>query len=101
MDVRGLAEVLGLRTAIVSSGSSLDYTERDLEILAESGATLKEMEAAAIAWVCHWAGVPFFAVKAVTNVLGARQPPSVEFLRNFDVAVAALTREVHRVLGEL
>ena len=37
---------------VVSTGDSLDHTATDLEIMRSEGAQVKEMEAAAIAWVC-------------------------------------------------
>ena len=43
---------LGLKSGVVSSGNSLDYTDKCMEIMTGHGAALKEMEAAAIAWAC-------------------------------------------------
>ena len=100
-DVATLAAGLGLKTGIVSSGSSLDYTERDLEVFRANGATLKEMEAAAIAWVCSWTRTPFFAVKSVTNLLDETPDSAAAFVENFRIAVASLTRELPRVIAAL
>src|SRR5262249_57607380 len=52
VDVTALATKLGLKTGGISSGSSLDHTERDIAEFNANGATLKEMEPEAMAWVC-------------------------------------------------
>ncbi|HKA28401.1 MAG TPA: 5'-methylthioadenosine nucleosidase [Candidatus Binatia bacterium] len=100
VDVTALATKLGLKTGGISSGSSLDYTERDLAEFQANGATLKEMEAAAIAWVCTWTATRFFAVKAVTNLLDVTPDSPDAFTHNFATATAALTRVVPTVLDE-
>lgn len=100
-DTKRLASELSLPIGIVSSGSSLDYVDRDLAVFLENGATLKEMEATAIAKICDWAGVPFFAVKSVTNLIDSGRPSPTEFTRNFERAVASLTTETIRVLDRL
>ena len=100
VDVTTLAMKLGLKTGGISSGSSLDYTERDIAEIQANGATLKEMEAAAIAWVCTWTATPFFAVKAVTNLLDVTPDSTDAFTSNFATATAALARVLPMVLDE-
>jgi 5'-methylthioadenosine nucleosidase len=100
VDVTALATKLGLKTGGISSGSSLDYTERDIAELQANGATLKEMEATAIAWVCTWTATRFFAVKAVTNLLDVTPASPDAFTRNFSTATAALARVLPTVLDE-
>lgn len=81
-----LAEKLGLRTGIVSTGSALDFTPTDLEIMLQNGAEVKEMEAAAIAWVCTLLNTPFLAVKAITDIVDGHVPTEKEFLANLNFA---------------
>jgi nucleoside phosphorylase len=100
-DTAKLADILGLKRGIVSSGSSLDYTERDLEVFHSLGATLKEMEAAAIAQVGDWLGVPVMAVKAVTNLLDHTPDSARAFALNLERACAALTLQVPRVVRQI
>jgi len=45
------------------AGNSLDYTDKDLEIMGKHGAAVKEMEAGAIAWVAQIYDVPLLCVK--------------------------------------
>jgi nucleoside phosphorylase len=100
-DTSGLAKELGLKLGIVSSGSSLDYTEKDLEIFHSLGATLKEMEAGAIAYVCHLLNARFFALKTVTNLLDENPNSAEEFEKNLVVAVRVLTHQMVRLLEVL
>jgi hypothetical protein len=43
---------LGLKQGVVSSGNSLDYTDKCMDIMSQHSVAIKEMEAAAIAWAC-------------------------------------------------
>ena len=101
LDVRKLAAKLGLATADVSSGNSLDFTDEDLQILEDNGAILKEMEVGAVAWVAFTTGTPLFAIKSVTNLIDVSPDSPTEFEKNFPVAVRSLTRETIRVIDEL
>lgn len=44
-----IAKGLGLRTGIVTTGNSLDYTEQDMATIKSYNGVVKDMEAAAIA----------------------------------------------------
>jgi nucleoside phosphorylase len=43
----------------------------------ENNASVKDMEAAAIAYVAELAGVPFFGVKVVTDIVDGDRPTQV------------------------
>jgi 5'-methylthioadenosine nucleosidase len=99
-------------SAIVSSGNALNPVAEDFRIMRENGAILKEMEGAAVAWVCALHGVPCGGIKSVTNVYtaadvagvtGERGPDdeAAQFQRNFDAAVGALARHVPPLLDSL
>eukprot|EP00955_Chlamydomonas_euryale_P083324 363838-Chlamydomonas_euryale.AAC.4 len=60
---------LGFKAGVISSGNSLDYTDKDMAIMLEHGVAVKEMEAAAIAWVCDLYHKPLLCVKAVTDIV--------------------------------
>lgn len=97
-DTRQIAESLGLKTGIVSTGSSLDYTYKDLELIKSYGGVVKEMEAASIAWVADLYKTPFFAVKSITDLVDNSTPTEEEYLRNLTSASIALSREVVRII---
>jgi nucleoside phosphorylase len=99
--VHKLAEEVGLDTANISSGNSLDFTAADLERIEQSGAALKEMEAAAIAWVAYTCQIRFFAIKAVTNLLDVSDDSAGEFQKNFTLAVKSLTGQTLAVIDRL
>lgn len=94
-----MAAALGLKTGIVSSGNSLDYTDKCLEAMAASGAAVKEMEAAAVGWVADMHGLPCFCVKAITDIVDGGRPSHEEFLENLAAAATALQDMLPRVLA--
>ena len=86
------AEQLGARPGVVSTGNSLDFTPAELEFFRAERVAAKDMEACAIAQVCVQCGVPFVAVKAVTDLVDHPEPVQEAFLRNL--------RTVSTLLGE-
>ncbi|KAL6769098.1 hypothetical protein ACKKBG_A17475 [Auxenochlorella protothecoides x Auxenochlorella symbiontica] len=93
-----LQAALGLKAGLVSSGNSLDYVERDMEIMREHDTSVKEMEAAAIAWSASLFGVPMFSVKAITDIVDGKRPAQDEFLENLATAAASLQQVLPQVL---
>lgn len=74
----------------MSSGNSLDYSKEDWDQLHANEAAVKEMEAAGISWVAHLHGVPFLAIKSITDIVDGDRPPQEEFLENLHAAAQAL-----------
>lgn len=64
----------------------------------ENGASVKEMEAAAIAWVAQQFKVPFFAIKVITDIVDGGRPTHEEFLGNLHSAAQSLQRELPRII---
>eukprot|EP00878_Enallax_costatus_P032170 GHUV01035281.1.p1 GENE.GHUV01035281.1~~GHUV01035281.1.p1 ORF type:complete len:132 (+),score=52.74 GHUV01035281.1:623-1018(+) len=93
-----LRKALNLKAGIVTSGNSLDYTQEDMAIMNRHGAAVKEMEAAAIAWVAQLFRKPMFCVKAVTDIVDGDRPTQEEFLENLNAAAAALQQTLPKVL---
>lgn len=89
-DLTAHAGPLGCKLGVVTSGDSLDETDVDRERIIASGAVVKEMEAAAVAWVAHLHGVPVGAVKAITDLVDAPEPAAEQFLANLAIAADAL-----------
>ncbi len=85
-DLRGPAHALGLKTGIVTTGDSLDESADDKRRILASGAAVKDMEAAAVAWVAGLHGIPVSAVKAVTDLVDDDTPTAEQFLANVRVA---------------
>lgn len=53
-------------------------------------ASVKDMEAAAIAWVTELSGTPFFALKVVTDLVDGGVVTQDEFMANLSTAAATL-----------
>jgi len=89
-----------VKLGLVSSGNSLDYTDRCMEIMTRHGAHVKEMEAGAVAWVARglFRCPAFFALKAVTDVVDGERATAEEFLANLGAAARSLQETLPRVI---
>ena len=84
-----LAEVaarLGIREGSISTSDSLDATDECHARMHAHQTDAKEMEAAAVAWVCAMLEVPFVAMKSITDLVDGGAPTATEFLENLQVA---------------
>lgn len=98
---RALASALGVRPGLVSSGDSLDCTPEDLRLLVALGADAKEMEAAAIGWVCEHRGVPLYLLKSITDLVDDPADTATQFLANHDLAVGRLAPVLEQLVARL
>lgn len=98
LDVSHLAHELGLPLGNISSGNALDFTDQELATIAAHGAILKEMEAAAVAWVGYITGTPVFAIKSVTDLIDTHPDSPSEFEKNFAAAVTSLTERTLAII---
>ncbi len=100
-DLRDVAGPLGFKLGVVTTGDSLDESEPDRERILTSGAAVKDMEGAAVAWVASLHGVPVTAVKAVTDLVDHPTPTVTQFTANLGMATAALRLAAVGLLREL
>jgi 5'-methylthioadenosine nucleosidase len=96
-----LATACGLKQGVVSTSDSLDFSPIDLELMRGEGAAVKEMEAAAVAWVCQQVHVPFVAVKSITDIIDGPETVDDEFYANLQTASEALQEKLSRILDLL
>jgi 5'-methylthioadenosine nucleosidase len=89
-DVVAMATELGFKTGVVTTSDSLDKTERCDEMMLQNDASVKDMEAAAIAWVAKLHDLPFLGVKVVTDIVDGDRPTQDEFLENLTTAAQKL-----------
>ncbi len=101
IDSTTIAKELNLKTGIVSTGDSLDFTTQDLEQIKRNKAVVKEMEAAAIAWVAQQHSIPFLAIKAITDLVDGEHPTEKEFLQNLNEASKNLSNQTVRIIDWL
>jgi 5'-methylthioadenosine nucleosidase len=105
-DVTALVEALQqrlphVRTGIVTSSNSLDESDTDAQMIERSGAQVKEMEAAAVGYVCELAGVPVMAVKAITDLVDAHAATADQFTANLEHASDRLRQAIVAILDIL
>jgi 5'-methylthioadenosine nucleosidase len=100
-DPTPLTALLGIRSGVVASGNSLDASERDREFFDRHEVIAKEMEAASLAWVCGLFGVPFYALKAITDLVDHPAATAEQFLANLRVASENLAEAVVRAVDTL
>eukprot|EP00934_Nitzschia_sp_Nitz4_P001036 Nitzschia sp. Nitz4//scaffold71_size96697//19694//20804//NITZ4_004687-RA/size96697-augustus-gene-0.143-mRNA-1//1//CDS//3329557223//1036//frame0 len=93
-----MAEKLGFKTGVCTTGNSLDKTDRDVELMAENDASVKDMEAAAIAYVAAMHEVPYLGVKVVTDIVDGGIPTQEEFFQNLHSAAQSLQQALPQVL---
>lgn len=96
-----LAKTLDFKTGVVSTGNSLDKTDECDKRMLENDASVKDMEAAAIAWSCALLKKPFLGVKVVTDIVDGDIPTQDEFMANLATAAKSLQEALPRVLDAI
>lgn len=87
-----LADALCMPMGKVTTGSSLDMQPCDLEIIEAQGGRLKDMEGAAVAFVCSLFNVPCLLVKSVTDLVDSGVNTLEEFRHNLAHASSELAK---------
>jgi 5'-methylthioadenosine nucleosidase len=100
-DVEAMATALGFKTGVVTTSDSLDKTEKCDGMMLQNDASVKDMEAAAIAWVAKIHSVPFLGVKVVTDIVDGDRPTHEEFLENLGTAAQKLQASLPQVIEYL
>lgn len=99
--VEELATALNFKTGKVTTGSSLDMQPCDLAIIEENGGELKDMEGAAVAFVCSLFNTPVLFVKSVTDLCDGGAETFEEFMKNLGKASDALKEANIRIIEYL
>ncbi|WP_455498716.1 phosphorylase family protein [Coprobacter sp.] len=99
-DCRNIASRIRAKLGVCTSGSSLDITEEDLEQMKQTGGEVKDMEAAAIAWVASLYHIPLLCVKAITDLVDTGHPTPEQFNDNFLLATQRLDDACFRLIDE-
>ena len=86
-----------LPRATLATGDRFTDDDADIDVLVSLGATLRDMEGAAIAHVCETNGVPCRLVKCVSDVHG-KGAMTHQFQQNLSRALAALSACLGTVL---
>lgn len=96
-----LAEKLGFKMGKVTTGSSLDMQPCDLQIIQENHGELKDMEGAAVAFVCSLFHTPILFVKSVTDLCDSGAETYEEFSKNLALACQNLKEANAKIIQEL
>ena len=100
-DLASTAAELGFETGTVTTGNALDAPAEDMAKMTASGAVAKDMEAAAVAWMCERLGVPFTALKVITDLVDTADEPAEQFMRNLRTATSRLAEAVPALVDAL
>ena len=96
-----IARALGFNVGKVTTGSSLDMQPCDLEVIKENGGELKEMEAAAVAFVCSLYDTPCMIVKSVTDLVDTGADTLEVFHKNLAFASEQLCKANVKIIDYL
>lgn len=98
LNVAKLAADLGYKTGTCTTGNSLDKTDEDDKHMLANEASVKDMEAAAIAWSCALHNTPFVGLKVVTDIVDGSVATQDEFLANLAAASQSLQAALPKIL---
>lgn len=96
-----MAKELGFKMGKVTTGSSLDMQPCDLEIIQKNGGELKDMEGAAVGFVCSLFNKPIIYVKSVTDLCDSGAETFEEFSKNLHAACESLRVANQKVIEHL
>jgi 5'-methylthioadenosine nucleosidase len=85
-----VAAVLGATRGVVSTGDSFAPCAEELAFFDREAVHVKEMEAAGLARLARDLGLPFLAVKAITDLVDDPEPEQDAFVRNLSMVSARL-----------
>jgi len=98
LPMRSVASMIGAVPGVVTTGGSLDESPDDRRMIEASGAVAKDMEAAAVAYVCELYGVPCAALKAITDLHDVPVSSAEQFTANLAMASERLADAVVRLI---
>lgn len=101
INTRQLAHDLNLKQGVVSSGNSLDETPKDREMMLKQNTSVKDMEAAAVAWICNIYDIPFIGLKVVTDLVDGKEQVQDDFIKNFRIAAESLRIKLEEMIDYL
>lgn len=82
----------------MTTSNSLDHCSEDDAIMLQNNASVKDMEAASIAWVCSVTNTPLIVLKVITDIVDGDRPTHEEFLENLSAASKALQEQLPRLI---
>lgn len=100
--IEQIANKHSYQIGICTTGNSLDKTDEDDIHMIHNDASVKDMEAAAIAYICKmYNDKPYLGVKVVTDIVDGDKPTHEEFMENLHTASVSLQKAIPNVLDSL
>jgi len=102
--LRKFAEAAGWKTGLCTTGGSLDYTGKDMDVITNGSngpAMVKEMEAAAIGWVCRTFNQKYFMIKVITDIVKEYESEAAhgaEFFKNLPKVAPAMANALDKII---
>lgn len=96
--VENLASHINAKLGVCTTGNSLDFHELDSHHMLENDASVKDMEAAGIAWAAELWSTPHFGVKVVTDIVDGDKPSHEEFMENLGTAAGSLQSALPKII---
>jgi 5'-methylthioadenosine nucleosidase len=96
--VENLASHLNAKLGVCTTGNSLDFHEVDGHHMLQNDASVKDMEAAAIAWSAEMFSTPHFGLKVVTDIVDGDRATEEEFMENLGTAAKSLQDALPKVI---
>ncbi len=94
-----LAQKLSAKFSSISTGNSFEMNELDSVRLNEFQSEAKDMEVAAVAWVCDLASIPLLSMKSITDLIDYHEETSEEqFFANLQTACENLAKKAKELL---
>lgn len=101
VETEHLAKLINAKTGVCTTGNSLDKTDEDDIHMQANGASVKDMEAAAIGWACSLHDTPHFGVKVVTDIVDGDIPTQDELMANLGTAAQSLQSALPKVIAHV
>jgi 5'-methylthioadenosine nucleosidase len=104
LEIPYIAKKIGAKVGVISTGASMLASTQEEKQMIENKAVVKEMEAAGIAEVAQMRGIPFIALKIITDLVDTHECPQNQFTNNFDKLISHLATKCQEIcsliLGE-
>lgn len=85
-DFKKINKKIKFKTGVFSSSDSLTCNKDEMEFFTKNEVVVKEMEAAAIAYICELVNIPYLGIKSITDIVDGGRVTSEEFLENLEKA---------------
>lgn len=98
-DLSLLRGKLKFKEGVFSTSDSLTCRDHETDFFNKNSVVVKEMEAAAISYVCEQFNKPYLGVKSITDIVDGGRVTAEEFMENLDKASKNLQEFLEKLLN--